>query len=108
MPYVASKWETMVPGWVMWANFIGVVVVVTVDAAVVRSETCAPESTPPAPGFCGGERNFSFLQGGEIIPRVGPRSVCVQFYFMVLNFLLPEHVSLEHFLNKKIGLSNRR
>ena len=30
----------------MWARFVGVVGVVTVDAAVVRSETCAPESKP--------------------------------------------------------------
>ena len=58
---------------------------------------------PPAPGFRGGERDFLFVQGREIIPHVGPRSVRVRFYFIVLNFLLPEHVLLNHFLNKKLG-----
>ena len=35
----------------MWARFFGVVGVVTVDATVVQSETCAPESTPPRLAF---------------------------------------------------------
>ena len=44
-----------------------------------------------------------FVQGREIIPYVGPRPVRVRFYFIVLNFLLPEHVSLENLLNEKLG-----
>ena len=35
----------------MWARFVGVVGVVTVDAAVVRSETCAPEFNTPCLDF---------------------------------------------------------
>ena len=35
----------------MWVRFVGVVGVVNVDAVVVRSETCAPESNPPRLAF---------------------------------------------------------
>ena len=41
----------MVPGWVMRTRFVGVVGVGNVDAAVVQSETCAPDSNPPRLDF---------------------------------------------------------